>query len=66
MKSDEILLTARGIARRFGIPVTWIMVEAEAGRLPHLCIGRLRLFNTKAVRQALLRAAAFPPKETDR
>lgn len=64
--SDQIkLLTARGIARHFGLPVSWIITEADAGRLPHLRIGQRRLFNTEAVRQTLLRAASRLPKEVD-
>ncbi len=63
MNDTQQLLTARGIARHFGLPLDWIVKKADAGQLPHLRVGRRRLFNAEAVRQALLRAASELPKE---
>jgi len=65
MNTNKQLLTTRGIARHFGLPVAWVVTEADAGRLPHLKVGRRRLFSTVAVHQALLKAASLLPKETD-
>jgi len=63
METKEKLLTTRGIARHFGLPVEWVIAEAKAGRLPHLRAGRQRLFNVDAVLQALLEAATRLPEE---
>ena len=65
MKNTNQLLTARGIARHFGLPFDWVISEADAGRLPQLRIGRRLLFNVDAVREALLRAASQQPKELE-
>ncbi len=41
--------------------------EAEAGRIPHLRIGRRLMFNLQAVRKALLeRAEQTTPREIPR
>jgi excisionase family DNA binding protein len=35
------------------LPAAWLKREADAGRLPHIRAGRLRMFNLAAVMQAL-------------
>ena len=42
------------VARRVGVPMTWLRDEAKAGRVPHLQTGRRLLFNVEVVEQALL------------
>jgi excisionase family DNA binding protein len=54
---DEVL-SAHQLAERLQLPLDWIKSQAKAGRLPHLKIGRRRLFNPDAVRKALARMAA--------
>lgn len=46
------------LAARLKLPIRWIKVEAKAGRLPHLRVGRRLLFNLDAVNAALARRAA--------
>jgi excisionase family DNA binding protein len=46
------------LAARLKLPIRWIKVEARAGRLPHIRVGRLWLFNESAVRSALAVRAA--------
>lgn len=41
-------------SRRFGVPITWLKAEVEAGRIPSLRVGRRLLFNLESVEQALL------------
>lgn len=47
-----------GLARELRLPREWLMVEADAGRLPCLRVGRKRIFNLEAVRAALAERAA--------
>lgn len=46
------------LARLLGLPPAWLREEADAGRIPHLRIGRVRLFDPDAVRLALKKRAA--------
>ncbi len=63
---DE-LLTIRQAAEQVNLPVRWLKAEAEAGRIPHLRIGRRLMFNLQAVRKALLdRAEQTTPREIPR
>jgi hypothetical protein len=48
------------LARRLDLPAAWLKTEADAGRLPHLRIGRRLLFDVAAVERELLRRAATP------
>lgn len=41
-------------AHRLGVPATWLKVEAEAGRVPHLKVSRRLLFNVDTVERVLL------------
>ncbi len=47
------LLRLSGLSRRLGLPVRWLRLEAEAGRLPHLNAGGTLLFDPDAVEEAL-------------
>lgn len=58
--SDD-LVTVHGLAQRLRLSRSWLIAEADAGRLPFLRADRRRLFSVEAVRQALAkRAAEFP------
>jgi hypothetical protein len=42
------------LARRLGVPLTWLRAEAAAGRIPALLAGRVYLCDPDAVERALL------------
>lgn len=43
--------------KRYGLTVTWLKAEAEAGRIPCFRAGRRLLFDADAVERALLERA---------
>ena len=45
------------LARRTGLPVTWIRQQASTGNLPCLRVGSRFLFSPAAVNETLLRLA---------
>ena len=55
------LVTVHGLALELRLPRAWLIAEADEGRLPSLLVGRRRLFNVEAVRQALAERAATAP-----
>ena len=57
MKTQE-LTTLHSLARELKLPTQWLKVEADAGRIPCLRVGRKRLFNTEAVLSVLSERAA--------
>ena len=46
------------LARVLGLPREWLLVEADAGRIPCLRVGCKRRFNPEAVRRVLAERAA--------
>ncbi|MBP8305150.1 MAG: helix-turn-helix domain-containing protein [Phycisphaerae bacterium] len=48
------LLSLPVLAQTLNLPKAWIRAEADAGRLPHLRIGRRYRFNLEVVLRALL------------
>ena len=48
------LLPIKLMAERLGVPVEWLRVEAEAGRIPHLKARWRLLFNPETVERVLL------------
>lgn len=50
---DAKLLTLHKLAERTGLPAAWLKREADAGRLPCIRAGRLRMFDLAAVLKAL-------------
>jgi excisionase family DNA binding protein len=50
---DAKLLTLNQLSERTGLPAAWVRREADAGRLPCIRAGRLRLFDLAAVLNAL-------------
>ena len=51
-------ISARQLASRLGLPLTWLRGQAEAGCIPCLKAGRRLFFDEKRVRAALVRIAA--------
>lgn len=47
------LLTLNQLSERTGLPAAWLRREADAGRLPCIRAGRLRMFDLDAVLKAL-------------
>ena len=43
------LLTAQEVAERLGVNTQWVWVQARAGRIPHVRLGRYRRFRESAV-----------------
>lgn len=50
---DTKLLTLHRLAEQTGLPTAWLKREADAGRLPCIRAGRLRMFDLDAVLKAL-------------
>lgn len=57
---DQKLTNIYGLAILLRIPRWWLVAEADAGRIPFLEVGRGRLFNVEAVRDALAKRASEP------
>jgi excisionase family DNA binding protein len=51
------LVGLQELSERIGVPVAWLRREADAGRLPHLRVGRRRLFDLAVVSQVLAERA---------
>lgn len=51
---SESFLPLRRAAVRLGVPAAWLRAEADAGRVPHLRVGRRLLVNPQAVERVLL------------
>lgn len=62
MQDDQPYIPLTRLARHLGLPVSWLKQEAEAGRLPHLKIGRRFVFNLAAVEAVLLERANGEPE----
>ncbi|MFO0968651.1 MAG: hypothetical protein U0793_24095 [Gemmataceae bacterium] len=59
MEITPQLLSLPALARALNLPEAWIKGEADAGRLPHLRIGKRFRFNQDAVTLALAERAAL-------
>lgn len=60
---DSSLLHLPALARRLGVPASWLRREADTGRLPCVRAGSQRLFDVELVEALLLeraRASASP------
>jgi excisionase family DNA binding protein len=53
------LLSLPALAQALGLPEDWLKAEADAGRLPHLRIGKRYRFNREAVLRTLAERAAL-------
>jgi len=66
MNINEQLLSLPALARALNLPEAWIKAEADAGRLPHLKIGKRYRFNSTAVVRTLADRAAMADKGVPR
>lgn len=57
-RKPEVFLPLDQTATRLGVPIAWLRVEAHAGRVPHLRVGKRLLCNLVAVEAVLLDRAA--------
>lgn len=55
--AEHRLITVYELADALELPAKWLNTEAQAGRIPHLRIGRRLLFNVEAVKAVLLNRA---------
>ena len=53
----ETFLPLKDAAYRLGVPAAWLRAEADAGRVPHLRVGRRLLVNAEAIERVLLERA---------
>jgi hypothetical protein len=66
MENDTIrLLSLPALAEAIKLPESWIKAEADAGRIPHLKVGKRYRFNLSAVIFALAARAAQFEKAVD-
>ena len=52
---DTKFITLRELSRATQLPAAWLRREADAGRLPCIKAGRVRMFDPEAVKAALAR-----------
>ena len=45
------------LSQQLGLSPAWLKAEANAGRIPHLVVGRRRLFHLEQVEEILLQRA---------
>lgn len=50
------------LARETNLPRLWLKQEADAGRLPHVLVGRSRMFNLDLVLKALAERSTMPAR----
>jgi excisionase family DNA binding protein len=55
---DTALLSLPALAQALNLPEEWIKAEADAGRIPHLRVGKRYRFNRDAVVRTLAERAA--------
>jgi excisionase family DNA binding protein len=60
---EKTFIPLRVAAGRLGVPISWLKAESQAGRIPHLKIGRSYRFNPDTVEQVLFERAAQGPCE---
>lgn len=46
---SEGLLTADQVARRLGVPKTWVYEQSRRGRIPTVTLGRYRRYREEAI-----------------
>lgn len=51
--SNKRFITISELAEQTGLPIRWLLREADGGRFPCLRAGQRRLFDPDAVRRAL-------------
>lgn len=50
-REPEALIDAERAARLLGVPKTWVLAEARAGRIPHVRLGRYVRFEPPELRR---------------
>lgn len=45
------LLTAKEVAERLGVEVSWVWAQCRKGAIPHIPLGRYRRFREDAIEQ---------------
>jgi excisionase family DNA binding protein len=45
------LLTAKEVAERLGVEVSWVWAQCRKGTIPHVPLGRYRRFREEAIEQ---------------
>ena len=58
MNYNDRLIRLRELSRKLRISADWLRRESDAGRIPHLKVGRQRLYHLDAVEQALVQRAS--------
>lgn len=43
------LLTAEEVARKLGVPKTWVYAQSRQGRIPTITLGRYRRYRAEAI-----------------
>lgn len=65
LDDEPLLIDARAAGRLLGVPHTWLLREARAGRIPHIRLGRyVRYQPDELVAWALERARGPRPRST--
>lgn len=59
MQNNQLCNTGQ-LARHLRVRASWIIAEAEAGRIPHVRVGDGFMFDVLAVEAALLKRASKP------
>lgn len=62
METKKTFVTASKLSAICGLSETWLRDEANAGRIPHLKIGKRVMFNPDAVERALIERSAHQPE----
>lgn len=55
--SEAVLISLPEMAERLGVPPLWLREQAEAGRVPHLNVGRKTMFAPAIAEAAVLAMA---------
>jgi excisionase family DNA binding protein len=58
--SEERLIDARAAGRLLGVPHTWVLAQARAGRIPHHRLGHYVRFRRSDLEQWLLETRIGP------
>lgn len=61
--NDKTFIPVSRMAHALGVSERWLRDEAEAGRVPHIRVGRRLMFNEQLVEQALLERAQANARE---
>jgi hypothetical protein len=54
MLAQPVFMTLLNTSKILGLPRDWLTREAEAGRIPHIVIGKQMYFNTEVVAECII------------